>query len=104
LGAISAFFSQYSEFAYDEKRGVAEEFYRMCNFFAWDHDDEERKEARQAFKDALVIRFNSLYGTDTSHIENWHKLCIAVSIDPLPTTIEACKEVSIWHHYELPLD
>jgi hypothetical protein len=67
----------------------------MCDFFAWDREDEERNEARQAFKDALVVRFNRLYGTNTSDIGNWHKLCIAVNIDPLPTTIEACKKVHI---------
>jgi hypothetical protein len=72
---------------------VAEEFYRMCDFFDWDRDDEERGEARQAFKDAMVIRFNSLYGTDINDLENWHKLCIAVCIEPLPATIPECKEV-----------
>jgi len=92
LDAISAFFSQYPDFAYDDQRGVAEEFYRMCDFFTWDRDDDERKKARQAFKDAMVIRFNGLYGTDISDIENWHKLCVAVYIDPLPTTIAGCKE------------
>lgn len=65
----------------------------MCDFFAWDRDSDERKKARQAFKDAMVIRFNGLYGTDTSDIENWHKLCVAVRIEPLPSTIAKCKEV-----------
>ncbi|KAF2441936.1 hypothetical protein P171DRAFT_82746 [Karstenula rhodostoma CBS 690.94] len=91
VDAISKFFSRYPSFAYDEERGVAEEFYRMCDFFAWDRDDEERDEARQAFKDALVIRFNSLYGTNVADLENWHKLCIAVCIEPLPATISECK-------------
>lgn len=93
LDAISTFFSRYPSFVYDKQRGVAEEFYRMCDFFGWDRDDNERKEARQAFKDAMVIRFNGLYGTDSLDIGNWHKLCIAVSIVPLPATIETCKEV-----------
>ncbi|KAF2129715.1 hypothetical protein P153DRAFT_422521 [Dothidotthia symphoricarpi CBS 119687] len=90
--AISAFFARYPGFAYDDEQGVAEEFYRMCDFFAWNRDDDERHEARQAFKDALVIQFNSLYGTDVSDIENWHKLCIAVFIEPLPVTIPECKK------------
>lgn len=92
---IADFFAQYPDFAYDDERGVAEEFYRMCDFFAWDRDDAERHEARQAFRDAMVIQFNSLYGTDISDIENWHKLCIAVCIEPLPTTIAECKEVCV---------
>jgi hypothetical protein len=93
LDAISKFFSKYPGFAYTEEQGVAEEFYRMCDFFDWDRDDEERAEARQAFKDAMVIRFNSLYGTDVTDLANWHKLCIAVCIEPLPATILECKKV-----------
>ncbi|KAL6149587.1 hypothetical protein ACJBU6_11131 [Exserohilum turcicum] len=91
--AISAFFTKYPNFPYDPKRDVAEEFYRMCDFFAWDKDDVEREEARRGFKDAMVIQFNSLYGTDVANIENWHKLCIALYIEPLPETIHDCKEV-----------
>jgi hypothetical protein len=49
----------------------------MCDFFHWDRDDVEREEARQALAD----------------LENWHKLCIAVCIEPLPATISECKEV-----------
>lgn len=94
--AISAFFTKYPDFHYDHKRGVAEEFYRMCDFFAWDKDDEQCKEARRAFKDAMVIQFNSLYGTDVANIENWHKLCVALYIEPLPDTVHHCKEVRSW--------
>ncbi|RYN63049.1 hypothetical protein AA0117_g12856 [Alternaria alternata] len=92
LDAISAFFTQYSEFPYDPKSSVAEEFYRMCDFFAWDKDCEEREQARRVFNDALVIRFNGLYGTDVADIENWHKLCVALYIEPLPDTIHHCKK------------
>ncbi|KAF2008253.1 hypothetical protein BU24DRAFT_429504 [Aaosphaeria arxii CBS 175.79] len=92
LEAISKFFSHYPKFAYEEERGVAEEFYRMCDFFHWDRDHKDRDKARSAFKDAMVIRFNSLYGIDVADLENWHKLCIAVCIEPLPATISECKE------------
>jgi hypothetical protein len=64
--AISAFFTNYPDFLYEPKRGVAEEFYRMCDFFAWNY--EEREEARRESKDAMVIQFNSLYGTDVANI------------------------------------
>jgi hypothetical protein len=92
--AIGTFFSQYPEFDYNYENGVAEEFYRMCDFFNWERDNGEREEARRAFKDAMVVQFNALYGTDITKIENWHRLCVAVCIEPLPTTIVECKEVS----------
>jgi hypothetical protein len=96
LDALSAFFSKYPDFAYDRERGVAEEFYRMCDFFDWDKEDPERKHARRTFKDALVIQFNSLYGIDVADIDNWHKLCVALYIEPLPDTTHYCKEVRSW--------
>jgi hypothetical protein len=34
-----------------------------------------------------------LYGTDVADIENWHKLCVALYIEPLPDTIPHCKKV-----------
>ncbi|EAT76795.1 hypothetical protein SNOG_15957 [Parastagonospora nodorum SN15] len=83
---------RYLEFDYNYENGVAEEFYRMCDFFNWERDDGEREEARRAFKDAMVVQFNALYGTDITKIENWHRLCVAVCIEPLPTTIAECKE------------
>ncbi|KAH6613073.1 hypothetical protein C7974DRAFT_476171 [Boeremia exigua] len=95
--AITMFFLRYPEFSYDCKRGLAEEFYRMCDFFAWDRDDREREEARQGFKDAMVIRFNGLYGTDINNLEHWHRLCVAVHIEPMPVTIAQCKEIKTIH-------
>jgi hypothetical protein len=89
------FFAGYPSFDYEEDQGIIEEFYRMCDYFDWDRYDEERKEAHQTFKEAMVLRFNELYGTDVSNIENWHKLCIAVNIDPLPGTVKSCKEVGL---------
>jgi hypothetical protein len=67
----------------------------MCDFFGWDKKDKERREAHQAVKDAMLMRFNALYGTDVFNINNWHKLCVAVDIDPLPQSIKACKAVSL---------
>lgn len=74
---------------------MAEEFYRMCDFFDWHKDDDEKKEARAAFKDALVLRFNHLYGTDVSDINNWHRLCFALNIESVPDTIADCKAVGL---------
>jgi len=72
-----------------------EEFYRMCNHFGWHKDDEERKAAHRAFKAFTVLRFNDLYGTDISELENWHKLLLAVNIGPLPRPVEECKKVCL---------
>ncbi|KAF3049265.1 hypothetical protein E8E11_010136 [Didymella keratinophila] len=91
--AITAFFSMYPKFVYNDKWGVAEEFYRVCDYLAWKRDDEAREEALYAFKDAMIIRFNGLYGTDITNIKSWHRRCVAVRIKSLPATIVKCKEI-----------
>lgn len=93
VDAIPAFFAQYPDFTYNDRQAVTDEFYRMCDFFGWERNDVNRRQARQAFKDAMVHHFNSVYGSDVSDIENWHRLCLAVRIETLPLTIAECKEV-----------
>lgn len=70
------------------------EFYRMCDFFNWDKDDEEKKEARNLLKDALTQQFNSIYGTEVNSIESWQNLCRVLGITPIPEGLHACREVS----------
>jgi hypothetical protein len=70
-----------------------QEFYRMCDFFEWEKDDEEKKSAHEEFKTAMVLTFNALYGTDVNNIESWHKLCVALDINPLPKGLEQCQRV-----------
>jgi hypothetical protein len=91
---MASFFAQYPEFDYDQNEPIAKEFYRMCDYFGWEKGDDERDEAHAEFKTAMVLKFNELYGTDTEDIECWHRLCVAVDIDPLPATIKDCKAVS----------
>ena len=43
----------------------------MCDFFDWDREDPERKEAHDSFKTALVLEFNSIYGTELDNMESW---------------------------------
>ena len=64
----------------------------MCDYFEWDHGDQEREEAYKAFKDALVLEFNDLYGRDVDDIESWRGLCVALEW-PVPKTLSAAKEV-----------
>lgn len=91
---IDAFFANYSDFQYQRSAPIVEEFYRMCDFFGWEKDDEERKTAHEDFKVAMVHDFNNLYGTDVNDIESWQKLCLALNITPLPQDIAGCRKVS----------
>jgi hypothetical protein len=64
----------------------------MCYFFEWDRDDAE--DAREDFKAAMVKQFNDIYGTDPDNLESWQKLCHVLNIEPIPTHLAACREVS----------
>ena len=76
------------------------EFYRMCHYFGWDREDEERVEAYDALKIAMVQEFNTLYGTDVDDIDSWHKLCLALDISP-PKSLQACREVRLYNNSKL---
>jgi len=91
-GNLAEFFSQY-DFSYNPSAPVMTEFYRMCDFFDWDRDDEEREEAREQLKDAMTRQFNSIYGMDVDDISSWQNLCRVLRIVPIPNGLEACRDV-----------
>jgi hypothetical protein len=70
------------------------EFYRMCDLFGWQRDDEEKEKARELLKDALTQQFNDMYGTDVDDIRSWQNLCRILEIVPIPDALHACREVS----------
>jgi hypothetical protein len=77
-----------------KRNPIVQEFYRMCDFFEWERDDYEKKTAHEEFKTAIVLTFNALYGTDVEDIDSWHKLCVALDINPLPKRLKNCRRVS----------
>ena len=66
----------------------------MCDVFGWDTEDYEMREARRNFKSAIVQQFNGLYGTDVNDLNAWQELCHVLDIEPVPESLEGCREVS----------
>ena len=66
----------------------------MCDFFGWDRDDPEREEAHESFKKALVLQFNSLYGTEVDDLQSRRGLFLALENFPLPEDLKKAKKVS----------
>ena len=54
----------------------------------------EKKAARYEFNLAMKKEFDALYGSDEKDINNWHKLCHVLRIDPIPNTLSECRVVS----------
>lgn len=93
---IDNFFATYSEFDYDSSAPYMEEFYRMCDFFGWNRNDPDRKDAHEELRGAMVQEFNSLYGEDIDDLLLWQELCKAVRILPIPDDIGTCRKVRLF--------
>ncbi|KDN35284.1 hypothetical protein RSAG8_11719, partial [Rhizoctonia solani AG-8 WAC10335] len=91
---LSAFFENYSSFDYDRSKPVMSEFYRMCDRFGWERDNEEREDARDNLRDAMVQEFNAIYGTDHESLAAWQSLCRVLNLTNVPNKLEACRQVS----------
>ncbi|KAI9453957.1 hypothetical protein BJY52DRAFT_1394853 [Lactarius psammicola] len=92
---LEGFFSQYSNFQSQPSNSPVVEFDRLCRTYDWERNDPERKAAREAFQFAMKMEFDDLYGSDENDIENWHKLCYVLRIDPAPDTLRQCRAVNV---------
>jgi len=92
---LEGFFSRYPKFRFQPSNSPVAEFDRLCETYDWErYNDPKRRAAREDFHFAMKGEFDSLYGSDEKDINNWHKLCFVLRIDPLPDTLQACRAVS----------
>ncbi|KAL0948410.1 hypothetical protein HGRIS_010991 [Hohenbuehelia grisea] len=98
---ITAFFARFPEFDYNPQAPITSEFYRMCDMFAWDREDPERKVAKEELNDAMAQAFNDMYGTDENDIHSWHNLCRVLGIAPLPENLQQCRDAVLTLHTNL---
>jgi hypothetical protein len=90
-GCLANYFAQYPGFKYNSAKSATDEFYRLCNFEGWDRD--EKLVAKSGFQDALTMQFNNIYGTNENDLTNWQILCAKLGIDPVPESLNACRQV-----------
>lgn len=91
---IAAFFAEYPSFRYKVTATTTSEFYRMCDFFGWDKEDQEREDAREKFHDAMTQQFNGIYGTSVDDLGSWQNLCRVLRITPVSNKLLECRDVS----------
>jgi len=70
---------------------VIKEFKRLCREKQW--DPQERWDVKDDLRDAMVQRFNEIYGTNEKDLEAWKKLCRDVQVNPIPNTLDECEKV-----------
>jgi len=91
---LEKFFSQYTKFNYLPLNSPVAEFNRLCEEYGWGkRDKKKKKDARYEFNDAIKKEFGDLYGSDEKDINNWHKLCHVLRVDPVPDTLRECRAV-----------
>lgn len=101
---IDEFFAQYPKFDFDSSKPLIEEFRRLrrhLGLYRRKGSMDEKKEARlkmfeNAFKEAMVLEFNDIYGTDANDVACWWGLCNALGIHTPPERWEECEKVN--HH------
>ncbi|RPD61910.1 hypothetical protein L226DRAFT_571306 [Lentinus tigrinus ALCF2SS1-7] len=98
---IVKFFGQYPEFDYDPDASFIDELYRMLDYYGWDRDSDEREEARDAMRRAMVLQFNDTFGTNAEDLASWQKLCEIIQIDPVPSDLEKCRRAVVTSHINI---
>ncbi|KAL4242398.1 hypothetical protein ABKN59_011938 [Abortiporus biennis] len=96
---LDGFFHQYTQFAYNPNASVAREFQRLSERMGW--NDEERRMARERYQEALVNEFNDIFGTNPSDYATWQKLFEILKIEPVPSSVTACKKAIKTIHVNL---
>ncbi|KAI0263443.1 hypothetical protein BC834DRAFT_313574 [Gloeopeniophorella convolvens] len=99
--AIDRFFAQYPEFPFNPARSPTFQLRDLCNRKRWERKDSECETARHAFRAAMKEDFNDIYGLDEHDINNWHRLCLVLDIEPLPQTLAECREAVCQKHVNL---
>ena len=70
-----------------------EQFNEMRNLYSWEWNEDDNDEAWEGLRDALVVQFNSFYGTNGESLETWVGLATIIGISPIPDTLNKCREV-----------
>ena len=85
------FFNKWPEFDYNREAEVIKEFKRLCREKQW--EAEEKQDVKDDLRNAMVHRFNEIYGTDHKDLAAWKKLCEDVHVNPIPNTLAECEKV-----------
>lgn len=90
--ALISFFQQYEDedFQYDVTMPATQQLKQLSQNMT----SQEVKAARNKFGRALAKQFTQTFGDELDSLESWQALCRAVSIDPVPDTLEEAQVVS----------
>lgn len=111
-GKVDIFFRKFGSFDYNPRSSFKREFERLKELMGWrgiprklresgtykkSEKDVAYDKASYEFFRAFADGFDTHFGTDENNIKAWKSLCRSLEVDyePVPTTIDQCKGVSI---------
>lgn len=89
---IEAYFARFPAFDYSDSQEIMSQFMTLSQSQNW--KKEERLEERASLQRAVVRQFNEIYGEDEASLEGWQELCRTMRIDPIPESVDECREVT----------
>ncbi|KAK7685908.1 hypothetical protein QCA50_010715 [Cerrena zonata] len=101
LRPIDKFFANFPTFNYRRHAPLNDEFARLRKHQGWEPRTKENTEMYGEFRNALIAEFNATYGMDENDIRSWQYLCTLLRIDPVPTSMERCREIVLSTHVNL---
>lgn len=84
----SGWFALFTGFKYNHQSTFVKNFKRLAKWKRW--DQEERKERRV---EAVEAEFGTHFGGNMQNLEKWQDLSKICGVEPVPSSVEACKEV-----------
>ncbi|CAA9966292.1 hypothetical protein PTNB73_08162 [Pyrenophora teres f. teres] len=84
-----SWFLKFPPFVYDPTAGLRSNFDRLAAQRNWGE-----KVRRRRWVECQEEEFGNAFGTDTTKLESWQKLCREVHISDPPESISGCKKVS----------
>ncbi|KAF5318803.1 hypothetical protein D9619_011059 [Psilocybe cf. subviscida] len=102
-GPLQIFFNQFEHFTYDPQRSASEEIGRLRASGLWEsvYGEDDSDALYDAYRDALTKEFNERYGKDENDLSAWHVLCARIGLNPIPGTLEECRELVTNTHVNL---
>jgi hypothetical protein len=91
---FAAFFASYPSFNYNLRAPAWQEFDLLVRHMGWERRSAAYRDARTDFRRAMVMDFNSRFGTDEQRLEAWQNICNILGIQPVPESITQCRKAS----------
>jgi hypothetical protein len=87
-----AYFREFPDFAFNPSQSSMSQLVQLRGQQHW--DGKRAATEKRRLRDAYIADFQCYYGIDAKDIESWRALFRALRIDPAPSNVRLCEQVS----------